>query len=88
MRFARYEHRGALRTGAIDEDDRLHPVDGDPTLRALLEYDALESAGAAALARIFAFILICLGVAIFWQGFSELWLELSAQATAAAAAVK
>jgi len=50
MRFARYEHRGALRTGAIDEDDRLHPVDGDPTLRALLEYDALESAGAAALA--------------------------------------
>ena len=45
-------------------------------------------AGADALARILAFILICLGVAIFWQGFSELWLELSAQATAAAAAVK
>ena len=49
---------------------------------------AVGVAGADALARIFAFILICLGVAIFWQGFSELWLELSAQATAAAAAVK
>ena len=34
---------------------------------------------ADALARIFAFILICLGVAILWQGFSELWLALNAQ---------
>ena len=29
---------------------------------------AVGVAGADALARIFAFILICLGVAIFWQG--------------------
>ncbi len=34
-------------------------------------------AGADALARVFAFILICLGVAIFWQGFTELWIDLS-----------
>ncbi len=39
---------------------------------------AVGVAGADALARIFAFILICLGVAIFWQGFSELWLALNA----------
>ncbi len=38
---------------------------------------AVGVAGADALARIFAFILICLGVAIFWQGFSELWLALN-----------
>ncbi len=31
------------------------------------------AAGGDALARIFAFILICLGVTIFWAGFSELW---------------
>lgn len=37
---------------------------------------AVGAAGADALARIFAFILICLGVAIFWQGFSGLWLQL------------
>ena len=40
---------------------------------------AVGAAGADALARIFAFILICLGVSIFWQGFSELWLALNAQ---------
>ena len=40
---------------------------------------AVGAAGADALARIFAFILICLGVAICWQGFSELWLGLEAQ---------
>lgn len=34
---------------------------------------AVGTAGADALARIMAFILICLGVSIFWQGFSELW---------------
>ena len=39
---------------------------------------AVGAAGADALARIFAFILICLGVSIFWQGFSELWLALNA----------
>ncbi len=37
---------------------------------------AVGAAGADALARIFAFILICLGVSICWQGFSELWLTL------------
>lgn len=39
---------------------------------------AVGAAGADALARIFAFILICLGVSVFWQGFSELWLALNA----------
>lgn len=34
---------------------------------------AVGTAGADALARIMAFILICLGVSVFWQGFSELW---------------
>lgn len=37
---------------------------------------SVGAAGADALARIFAFILICLGVSIFWQGFSDLWLNL------------
>ncbi len=37
---------------------------------------AVGTAGADALARVFAFILICLGFSIFWQGFSELWLSL------------
>ena len=37
---------------------------------------SVGAAGADALARVFAFILICLGVSIFWQGFSELWLTL------------
>lgn len=37
---------------------------------------AMGVAGADALARIFSFILICLGVAIFWTGFSELWASL------------
>ena len=40
---------------------------------------SVGAAGADALARIFAFILICLGVSIFWQGFSELWLQLGQQ---------
>lgn len=39
---------------------------------------AVGAAGADALARVFAFILICLGVSIFWQGFTELWLALNA----------
>lgn len=37
---------------------------------------SVGTAGADALARIFAFILICLGVAIFWNGFSELYASL------------
>ena len=39
---------------------------------------AVGATGADALARVLAFILICLGVSIWWQGFSELWLALSA----------
>lgn len=38
---------------------------------------AVGAAGADALARILAFILICLGVSVFWQGFSELWKTLN-----------
>ena len=37
---------------------------------------SVGAAGGDALARIFAFILICLGVTIFWAGFSELWATL------------
>lgn len=37
---------------------------------------AVGAAGADALARIFSFILICLGVSTFWTGFSELWMQL------------
>lgn len=37
---------------------------------------AVGAAGADAMARIFSFILICLGVSTFWTGFSELWTQL------------
>ncbi len=37
---------------------------------------ALGAAGADALARLFAFILICLGVGVFWQGLSSLIMSL------------
>lgn len=37
---------------------------------------AIGAAGSDALARIFSFILICLGVSTFWTGFSELWAQL------------
>ena len=37
---------------------------------------AVGAAGADALARIFSFILICLGVSTFWTGFSDLWIHL------------
>ena len=37
---------------------------------------AVGVAFADALARVFAFILICLGVATFWTGFSHLWMSL------------
>ena len=37
---------------------------------------AVGAAGADALARLLAFILICLGVSIAWAGFSELWINL------------
>ena len=33
----------------------------------------LGAVGANALTRIFAFILICIGVSVFWTGFSGLW---------------
>ena len=37
---------------------------------------AVGTTGADALSRVFAFILLCIGVSVFWQGFSELWLSL------------
>ena len=37
---------------------------------------AVGAAGADELARIFSFILICLGVSTFWNGFTELWTQL------------
>lgn len=37
---------------------------------------AVGATGADALSRVFAFILLCIGVAIFWQGFTELWLAM------------
>jgi multiple antibiotic resistance protein len=39
---------------------------------------ALGKTGAEALSRLFAFILICVGVQILWTGFSELWMSLAA----------
>lgn len=38
--------------------------------------DRLGPSGTDAVGRIFSFILVCLGVQIFWAGFSELWLAL------------
>lgn len=40
----------------------------------------LGPSGSDAIGRIFSFILVCLGVQIFWTGFSDLWLELMANA--------
>ncbi|HET6371247.1 MAG TPA: MarC family protein [Nitrospiria bacterium] len=37
---------------------------------------ALGQTGSEALSRLFAFILICIGVQILWAGFSELWVSL------------
>ncbi|MCG5030156.1 NAAT family transporter [Mesosutterella sp. OilRF-GAM-744-9] len=37
---------------------------------------AVGAAGADALARLFAFILVCIGISVFWQGFSSLWTTL------------
>ncbi len=37
---------------------------------------AVGTTGADALSRVFAFILLCIGISVFWQGFSELWLSL------------
>lgn len=37
---------------------------------------AVGAVGTEALARIFAFILVCIGVSVLWRGFSELWLTL------------
>ena len=39
---------------------------------------ALGKTGSEALSRLFAFILICVGVQILWDGFSELWTSLPA----------
>ena len=36
----------------------------------------LGQSGTDAISRIFSFILICIGVQIFWTGFSELWSQL------------
>ncbi len=36
----------------------------------------LGAVGANAFTRIFAFILICIGVSIFWTGFSGLWMSM------------
>ena len=37
---------------------------------------AVGATGADALSRIFAFILLCIGISILWQGFTELWLAM------------
>jgi multiple antibiotic resistance protein len=37
---------------------------------------ALSEAGADALGRMFAFILICIGIQVLWTGFAELWASL------------
>jgi len=38
--------------------------------------EAVGTTGADALSRVFAFILLCIGISVLWQGFSELWLSL------------
>jgi multiple antibiotic resistance protein len=40
---------------------------------------ALGQTGSDALSRFFSFILICLGIQIFWNGFAELWAALPAR---------
>ncbi|MDQ8023957.1 MAG: MarC family protein [Moraxellaceae bacterium] len=40
--------------------------------------DTVGEAVSEALARVFAFILICLGVQILWNGFAELWMDMLA----------
>ena len=37
---------------------------------------AVGATGADALSRVFAFILLCIGISILWQGFTELWLAM------------
>ncbi|MBI3802850.1 MAG: NAAT family transporter [Nitrospirae bacterium] len=39
----------------------------------------LGQTGSEALSRLFAFILICIGIQILWNGFSELWASLPAK---------
>ncbi len=41
---------------------------------------AVGETGADALSRVFAFILICVGVQVLWTGFVELWMDLPARA--------
>lgn len=38
---------------------------------------AFGAAGSDAIARVFSFILMCLGLSIFWTGFSALWVDLN-----------
>jgi multiple antibiotic resistance protein len=40
---------------------------------------ALGESGSDALGRLFAFILICIGIQILWTGFAELWISLPAR---------
>ena len=39
---------------------------------------AIGAGGADALARVFAFILLCIGISHLWQGFTELWSSMGA----------
>jgi multiple antibiotic resistance protein len=39
----------------------------------------LGETGSEALERFFAFILMCIGVQIFWEGFVDLWALLPAR---------
>ena len=38
--------------------------------------NVLGDSGSDALGRLFAFILICMGIQIFWNGFTDLWISL------------
>ena len=54
MRFARYEHQGAVSDGVLGQDDRLHGLAAGQDTDALIRLgglDALRDAGAAALVR-------------------------------------
>jgi 2-keto-4-pentenoate hydratase/2-oxohepta-3-ene-1,7-dioic acid hydratase in catechol pathway len=54
MRFARYEHHGAVSDGVLDSDDRLHGLDPAQDIDVLIRQGgltALRDAGAAALGR-------------------------------------
>ncbi|MEC5400266.1 MarC family NAAT transporter [Uliginosibacterium sp. H1] len=44
--------------------------------------DKVGHTGSEALSRVFAFMLICLGVQILWNGFADLWVDLAQRAAA------